>query len=1546
MQPATKIAQEKILRDLVPLNALSEERFNELAGKIEIVEVKSGHYLFRKGERDNQTVYLLSGKISLVDGFRKIVGDLEAGTDQCRYPLVAQQPRPHSAKAVGKVLIARLDTGLLDVFLTWDQSNPEDATDIGEEDTSDWMTRILQSDAFLKLPPSKLQGLLRKLEPHQFSKGDVVIAEGDEGDYFYVIHEGSCTVTRRNPQGGQDRLAELAAGESFGEEALVSSNRRNATVTMLTDGVLMRLAKQDFVDLLHTQLVRSVSIDAARKMVNDGAVWVDVRTADEYAHGSFEDSVNIPLAELRGELPELVFNASYILCCDTGRRSDSAAFLLSHKGFDVCVLEGGMSSLTDNDIVRNAAEQQDRPVAPAPVPEQQDGGDSSAGSELQQLQDMYTELRGQHEGLQEELAQRREQESRLEEQLEQLRGELGESTGRLGEMYSSIKGHEEEKALLFDQYSALQDEHDEALGSLQALLEREQSRVGDLQAEHEKLQYEYRQLQERVTESAESDSGALAALQAELAGARDRIEALETEVRERAVSHGLVQQAEASAREYEQRSGTLAAELEAARAEIGRLAGLLENAAAEDSGRDGALAGLEQELATVRGQLEEAGARLSGEADASRALREQNDALQNEMAGLQAALDESRQQIGQLTESVGGADAELENRLAELRQELDARAAEKDAQAADRDRLQAEFATLQDENAGLRSSQQETGARLEQLEREHENMLAGRQATDTEFEKLQGTWDEERASLAGQLEEAAHNAATLQAELDRVSAEMEQYRHDHEQLLSQAGQEQATLEQEVATLREQVSVLEAEAQEQLAATRAGLEAAEQQHDRLQAELAEKDKRLEEATLLAGQQEVHQGVLEQELELARQQQADLQAMAEKHEERTRQVEQELQATVSKSHDDLRRKNDNERELQGQIDRLRKKLEQATAEYRTARSEAQDSLDHLREELQAEREARAEERAQMAARQRELKEQLSEVASEHEVNMTNQSGVIEEAVTAMRAEERSRLQSVLEAHAATEEQLVRLQAELKQAHSELASFQREEKNRRQTDIDLMAEQNQLAEAAIGQLQAQLKELVHERDSALEQQQVLREKMNVLRGEVEVARALVNRGAQGVTEDPVKLREQLDETRRNVEMAVRLRGEAETARDRLMEERNRLLVQVENMQAGAIHAPPSARAMPAARPAVEVVQRPAPAAPSTTRQPERTRSPRWQLPVFGLLAVLVILVAGWFLWGDREPSTVDMQAVVEGGAPLPEMADSGPAQVMQSGAEGRQPADMSQSDLAVQPASEQSAAVAEHGAPDTIAEGYVPEIFSDALKIGGRGPEMVRLAPGSFLMGSHGNSINHEEVPRHLVELGGFSISRNEVSFAEYDRFARATRRRLPHDEKWGRGDQPVINVSWHDATAYAEWLSTQTGEQYRLPSEAEWEYAARAGTEGNYWWDDDIKPAPANCFNCGSRWDGARTAPVGQFAANGFGLLDMAGNVQEWTADCYFDSYQNAPVDGSAWTSPLCTLRSVRGGSYTSPLKALRNANRGQLEQDTRLDNLGFRVARDN
>ncbi|MDS4042546.1 MAG: formylglycine-generating enzyme family protein, partial [Candidatus Competibacter sp.] len=242
----------------------------------------------------------------------------------------------------------------------------------------------------------------------------------------------------------------------------------------------------------------------------------------------------------------------------------------------------------------------------------------------------------------------------------------------------------------------------------------------------------------------------------------------------------------------------------------------------------------------------------------------------------------------------------------------------------------------------------------------------------------------------------------------------------------------------------------------------------------------------------------------------------------------------------------------------------------------------------------------------------------------------------------------------------------------------------------------------------------------------------------------------------------------------------------------------------------------------------------------------------------------------------------------------------------------------------------------------------------------PEMVKIPAGIFPMGSRDDDREAlaSEKPRHQVMIKPFEIGKYEVTFDEYDRFAHATGRALPADQGWGRGRRPVINVSWEDAVAYAAWLSKTTGKSYRLPTEAEWEYAARAGSETGRFWGDDPKQACqyANGADQSFRQAGyggeihdcddgyANTAEVGSFEANNLGLHDMLGNVWEWVQDSWHGDYRGAPVDGSAWQEASGGPRVVRGGSWSNVPGRLRSAARLRTDPRSRGDSLGFRLAR--
>jgi formylglycine-generating enzyme required for sulfatase activity len=221
---------------------------------------------------------------------------------------------------------------------------------------------------------------------------------------------------------------------------------------------------------------------------------------------------------------------------------------------------------------------------------------------------------------------------------------------------------------------------------------------------------------------------------------------------------------------------------------------------------------------------------------------------------------------------------------------------------------------------------------------------------------------------------------------------------------------------------------------------------------------------------------------------------------------------------------------------------------------------------------------------------------------------------------------------------------------------------------------------------------------------------------------------------------------------------------------------------------------------------------------------------------------------------------------------------------------------------------------------------DVLEFKFGLGFNKPEMIEVPAGMYLMGSNKQNdpaARPDELPQHQVRVASFWIGKYEVTFNEYDLFANVTGRPKPDAQGWGRGKRPVIHVSWEDAVAYAAWLSKKTGRGYRLPTEVEWEYAARGGTTTRYWWGENLGSNHANCSNCGSHWGAKQTSPVGSFEANSFGLYDTAGNVWEWTSSAYRVSYDGNDRHCASDRGELCVLR---GGSWFVDGEYLRSARR--------------------
>lgn len=409
------------LKIFEPISALSIERLQELIGLVDVEVLGVGVTIFREGDVDNQSVYLIDGDVQMNSVSSKNLNNtLTHKSNDAKHPLAAGQPRQVTCTAMTLTKVLRIDNSILDYMLTWDQlaeaeevkiieeekpleKEPEETKTVinvsektesstekkvsepaiekatnekfstsaekvmesnsnsdsekkdtakekaektnskeentSEEDGRNWIRRMRHIMAFKSMPPANIKSLLQRMETVSVAEKEVIIQQGSPGDYYYVLTEGKATVTRTV------ELASLSAGASFGEEALLSGAKRNASVTMKTPGQLMRLAKADFNELLKEPLLDRVTPDEAQVRVAKGDIWLDVRHVTEFVHSHLQHALNIPLHELRMRMEELDKNKQYICYCGTGRRSSAAAFLLVQNGFKVVVLIGGAQKI-------------------------------------------------------------------------------------------------------------------------------------------------------------------------------------------------------------------------------------------------------------------------------------------------------------------------------------------------------------------------------------------------------------------------------------------------------------------------------------------------------------------------------------------------------------------------------------------------------------------------------------------------------------------------------------------------------------------------------------------------------------------------------------------------------------------------------------------------------------------------------------------------------------------------------------------------------------------------------------------------------------------------------------------------------------------------------------------------------------------------------------------------------------------------------------------------------------------------------------------------
>jgi CRP-like cAMP-binding protein len=345
---APKPLEVGLLRSFSPLDGLKSENLYSLRRKATLLELSAGRMLFRDGDRDNRTYFLISGVLELLHNGRPVL-TLRGGSPEARNPIAPSNPRRYSARVMSeRIEYLALDSDMLDLILTWDQTGIYEVSELRslDEDTppgDDWMTTLLQTKAFHRIPPANLQAVFMRMQRIECPAGERIIRQGDAGDYFYVIVKGTCTVLRETPLNKEGiKLAELTMGDTFGEEALIAEAKRNANVVAATDVTLMRLGKDDFRTLLNEPMLQWVEMREAQGIVARGGKWLDVRLPSEFENHHLEGAINVPLYFIRLKLKSLERNIQYVVCCDTARRSSAGAYILAERGFHASVLRGGL----------------------------------------------------------------------------------------------------------------------------------------------------------------------------------------------------------------------------------------------------------------------------------------------------------------------------------------------------------------------------------------------------------------------------------------------------------------------------------------------------------------------------------------------------------------------------------------------------------------------------------------------------------------------------------------------------------------------------------------------------------------------------------------------------------------------------------------------------------------------------------------------------------------------------------------------------------------------------------------------------------------------------------------------------------------------------------------------------------------------------------------------------------------------------------------------------------------------------------------------------
>jgi CRP-like cAMP-binding protein/chromosome segregation ATPase len=1093
------------LRALVPLHTLPEEALGELLDEIRFESLSKGKILFEQGDTDHE----------------QVVETIEAGSDTARFPLAHQIPRRHSARAKSAVRIARVDTRRLNDLLARSETVDYQVRDFDAASEDDWMSMLLQSPVLQQVPAANLQRVMMSVEQVEVEKGSDLVRQGDAGDFYYMLTSGRAVVRRDAGDGkGPVELATLGPGDAFGEEALLSDTPRNSTVSMLQDGEVLRLSKADFLDLIQDPLLERLSSKAAEEKVAQGAVWLDLRSSDEFDESHRPGAINLPFESLRYQTSSLAPDRRYVLYSNSGGRAMAGAFLLAERGFDVAVLKGNSTAVVEH----QEAAQEQAVVEPA--------DDAIVEERVREAERRAKEL---EERL--HLVQRDQESAAAERQqhLEQVRHAVDQARRKL------LETEEQKREALAAQQQAYAEM--EKLTSNLDAVESERASLRDRMLEIEGLD---KQLQAR-----------LAKAERELIGERERAESANSSLEDLAERlNEVLEHREEEREQYARERGELKEEmtalqldLEEARQDLEDYQKQMAEQADIEAARGTLLADRLDQLQAGQAEVVELQQQLARQEEEARQnaeqlradltqLTEQRDALQEQ---LREATQGSDRALAQVKEQSAESTGQLQSELDEARAELSALQvkAEQDLSAA-----QAAADSLRSElQSALDAAQQEGQQRIESLQTELMQLRSDHAALQTEFGDVQQASRETAeqaqariAELEGQLNEAQQGAAGQLAAQQRALEEAERGAEESATELVQLREANAGLESRLAAAGEdQLEALQ-QANARISELEAGLQDASQQAGDQQAALAA-------ANAARDQAERQVGDLKRRLDAALAEAEEVRASAEQTFSAADQQAKRVAERMETALDQLRAENDS---LRSQLGEQASGGEQAIEGLRAELLDIKERLDEREHAL-----------ATARAEQAELTEALNAASAERETLQLAVSGKGDEQARLIDLEKQ-----VAEALRAHESELL---SHEQQQHALRAQLEEEQDQRRvlRQEVDrlssLLAQRDQSTEEQV---------LREQRDALLADVAMRDSEVEELRGVI-AERAGQTRSGQPDDDTPelIALRAELDMVRnRAIRDVAQMREQlaaAETQQRRLQQADGREAISYEAMR-----------------------------------------------------------------------------------------------------------------------------------------------------------------------------------------------------------------------------------------------------------------------------------------------------------------------------------------------------------------------------------------------